>query len=53
MDYIYNYDDYGNQYGKVRDAFVEDIIKFWDTYLDYTDEEFAQYLYEFPIYLAE
>ena len=39
--------------GKDRDAFVEDIIKFWDNYLDYTDKEFAQYLYEFPLYLAE
>lgn len=36
-----------------KQEFLEDIVKFWDTYLDYTDEEFAQYQYEFPLRIEE
>jgi len=39
--YVYNYDAYGDLYEDNRDAFVEDIIEFWDTYLDYKDEELS------------
>ena len=28
-------------------------MAFWDNYLVYNDEDFAQYLYEFPTYVAE
>jgi hypothetical protein len=28
-------------------------MAFWDTYLVYNDDDFAQYLYEFPTYVAD
>jgi len=28
-------------------------MAFWDTYLVYNDDDFAEYLYEFPKYVAE
>ena len=28
-------------------------MAFWDNYLVYNDDDFAQYLYEFPTYVAE
>jgi len=36
-----------------KEEFLQDIVEFWDTYLDYTDEEFAQYQYEFPLRIEE
>ena len=28
-------------------------MAFWDTYLVYNDDDFADYLYEFPKFVAE
>jgi hypothetical protein len=36
-----------------NDKFFSDLMAFWDTYLVYTDDEFSEYLYEFPKYVAE
>ena len=64
----YGYGDYGLNYGgggtdssstanndaiNSNDKFVSDLMAFWDTYLVYNDDDFAEYLYEFPKYVAE
>jgi hypothetical protein len=36
-----------------KDKFISDLMAFWDNYLVYNDDDFAQYLYEFPTYVAE
>jgi hypothetical protein len=36
-----------------KDNFITDLMAFWDNYLVYNDDDFAQYLYEFPKYVAE
>ena len=36
-----------------KDNFITDLMAFWDNYLVYNDDDFAQYLYEFPTYLTE
>jgi hypothetical protein len=35
-----------------NDKFVADLMAFWDTYLVYNDDDFAEYLYEFPTFVA-
>ena len=36
-----------------NDKFVADLMAFWDTYLVYNDDDFAEYLYQFPTFVAE
>ncbi len=64
--YYYVYDDdynpsvYESDYApstyvnleNTKDKFVTDLMAFWDNYLVYNDDDFAQYLYEFPTYVA-
>jgi hypothetical protein len=63
-DYKGSYGDTGYGYGadsgtagddaaNTNDKFVSDLMAFWDTYLVYNDDDFAEYLYEFPKYVAE
>ena len=36
-----------------NDKFVADLMAFWDTYLVYNDDDFTEYLYQFPTFVAE
>jgi hypothetical protein len=59
-DYDYYPSVYDNDYSpsayvnpvNTKDNFITDLMAFWDNYLVYNDDDFAQYLYEFPTYLT-
>ena len=36
---------------KANWAFAKDLLTFWDDYLVYSDEDFAQYIYNFPSHI--
>jgi len=60
VDYDYNPSVYDYDYSpstyvspvNTKDKFITDLMAFWDNYLVYNDDDFAQYLYEFPTYVA-
>jgi hypothetical protein len=50
-DYDYKPSTYVNPV-KTNGKFLTDLMAFWDNYLVYNDDDFAQYLYEFPTYVT-